>query len=84
MTWLIYKVIGTELGCKPMLYEPPHDKTNKMICASSEDTDQTGRISLYSRTQIAVSAQKKRLEVTSSAIIVLIAFLDSPNRPKKV
>ena len=24
------------------LYEPPHDKTNKMICASSEDSDQPG------------------------------------------
>ena len=24
------------------LYEPPHDKTNKMICAPSEDSDQPG------------------------------------------
>ena len=24
--------------------EPPHDKTNKMACAPSEDSDQTGRI----------------------------------------
>ena len=23
-------------------YEPPHDKTNKMACASSEDSDQPG------------------------------------------
>ena len=23
-------------------YEPPHDKTNKMICASSEDLDLPG------------------------------------------
>ena len=22
--------------------EPPHDKTNKMVCAPSEDTDQPG------------------------------------------
>ena len=36
----------------------------------------------YSRSQIAVSAQKM-LEVTSSAIVVLIAFLDSPNLPKE-
>ena len=26
----------------PFLNEPPHDKTNKMICASSEDSDQPG------------------------------------------
>ena len=25
-------------------YEPPHDKTNKMACAPSEDSDQTGRM----------------------------------------
>ena len=24
------------------LFEPPHDKTNKMACAPSEDSDQTG------------------------------------------
>ena len=36
----------------------------------------------YSRTQIVVSAQK-RFEVTSSAIVVLTAFLDSPNLPKE-
>ena len=23
-------------------YEPPHDKTNKMVCAPSEDSDQPG------------------------------------------
>ena len=38
----------------------------------------------YFKTQIAVSAKKmKRLEVTSSAIVVLTAFLDSPNLPKE-
>ena len=26
-----------------MTNEPPHDKTNKMICAPSEDSDQTIR-----------------------------------------
>ena len=26
----------------PPTYEPPHDKTNKIICASSEDSDQPG------------------------------------------
>ena len=36
----------------------------------------------FSRTQIAVYAQK-RLEMTSSAIVVLTAFLDSPNLPKE-
>ena len=25
-------------------FEPPHDKTNKMICASSEDSDQPGHL----------------------------------------
>ena len=24
-------------------YEPPHDKTNKMSCAPSEDSDQTAQ-----------------------------------------
>ena len=24
-------------------YEPPHDKTNKMVCVPSEDSDQPGR-----------------------------------------
>ena len=27
--------------CQP-INEPPHDKTNKMVCASSEDSDQSG------------------------------------------
>ena len=42
------------------------------------------RLYVYSRTQVVVSAQK-RLEVTSSAIhvVVLSAFLDSPNLPKE-
>ena len=26
-----------------LLIKPPHDKTNKMICAPSEDSDQSGR-----------------------------------------
>ena len=25
-----------------MQYEPPHDKTNKMACAPSDDSDQPG------------------------------------------
>ena len=25
-------------------YQPPHDKTNKMACAPSEDSDQPGRL----------------------------------------
>ena len=25
-----------------LIYEPPHDKTNKMACAPSEDSDQPG------------------------------------------
>ena len=27
---------------KWLMYEPPHDKTNKMICAPREDSDQPG------------------------------------------
>ena len=27
---------------KPARNEPPHDKTNKMACAPSEDSDQAG------------------------------------------
>ena len=27
-----------------MKIEPPHDKTNKMTCAPSEDSDQPGRM----------------------------------------
>ena len=29
-----------------MKYEPPHDKTNKMACAPSEDLDQTGSLGI--------------------------------------
>ena len=32
---------GKEVGD---LIEPPHDKTNKMACVPSEDSDQTGRM----------------------------------------
>ena len=27
-----------------VLYKPPHDKTNKMICAQGEDSDQPGHL----------------------------------------
>ena len=38
------------VGCKPLFtvfevfftFEPPHDKSNKMACAPSEDSDQPG------------------------------------------
>ena len=30
------------------LFEPPNDKTDKMACALSEDSDQTGRIRVFS------------------------------------
>ena len=30
------------LNLKTSSYEPPHDKTNKMACAPSEDSDQPG------------------------------------------
>ena len=32
------------IGCILIISEPPHDKTNKMTCAPSEDSDQTGRM----------------------------------------
>ena len=42
---------------KTRKYEPPHDKTNKMACAPSEDSDQPGHppslISL-AKTQISL------------------------------
>ena len=34
--------ITYQLSYKSTLREPPHDKTNKMACASSEDSDQPG------------------------------------------
>ena len=34
---------GKRVGCLAFsLFEPPHDKTNKMTCAPSEDSDQPG------------------------------------------
>ena len=32
------------LSYKLTLYEPPHDKTNKMVCTPSEDPDQPGHL----------------------------------------
>ena len=43
-----FSAFGNILSCKvsgSATYEPPHDKTNKMICASSEDSDQPGHLS---------------------------------------
>ena len=31
------------LYCLYTIYEPQHDKSNKMTCAPSEDSDQTGQ-----------------------------------------
>ena len=31
-------------GSTPGICEPPHDKTNKMACAPSEDSDQPGHL----------------------------------------
>ena len=36
------KVGGGGPLCGPSIYEPAHDKTNKMACAPSEDSDQPG------------------------------------------
>ena len=33
---------GLSVPCQSSQFEPSHDKTNKMTCAPSEDTDQTG------------------------------------------
>ena len=38
--WLLFKPFLTFV--KIWIYEPPHDKTNKMICAPSGDSDQPG------------------------------------------
>ena len=41
---LAFPVPGkTGLSCKSLLYEPPHDKTNKMTCAPIKDSDQSGQ-----------------------------------------
>ena len=42
MTWLISRSI-IRSWIDLLRIEPPHDKTKKMECASSEDSDQHGR-----------------------------------------
>ena len=39
--WFIIIIVVCPLGLS-LTFEPPHDKTNKMICAPSEDSDQPG------------------------------------------
>ena len=39
--WIQTKIIFLN-NCKYPKNEPPHDKTNKMTCAHSEDSDQPG------------------------------------------
>ena len=46
------KVVLLSLELILILYEPPHDKTNKMACTPSEDSDQPG----YSPSLIRVFA----------------------------
>ena len=36
-------------NCKVAKFEPPHEKTNKMTCAPSEDSDQPGDWIVWSR-----------------------------------
>ena len=36
-------VLACDVHRRVIPYEPPHDKTNKMICAPSEDSDQLGQ-----------------------------------------
>ena len=46
-----------------MIYEPPHDKTNKMVCAPSEDSDQPGHspslIRVFAVLSYRLSAQRR-------------------------
>ena len=43
MTYLFLNISALfNCSVKKTRYEPPHDKTNKMACASSEDSDQPG------------------------------------------
>ena len=37
-----YGSSSNEITSTKTIYEPPHDKTNKVVCASSEDSDQPG------------------------------------------
>ena len=34
----------TKFGENPLIFEPEHDKTNKVACAPSEDSDQPGHL----------------------------------------
>ena len=38
----VRKVIRTFIWAASITYEPSHDKTNKMACSPSEDSDQPG------------------------------------------
>ena len=41
----VAKIFGrVRVGTFVYKYEPPHDKTNKIACAPSEDSDQPGDI----------------------------------------
>ena len=47
LTWPIlfstFYIASSDKSCwQKLLYEPPHDKTNKMICAPSDNSDQPG------------------------------------------
>ena len=44
-TWVEINILRHNCSCRSRhfdLFEPPHDKTNKMACAPSEDSDQPG------------------------------------------
>ena len=38
-----WRVVKPKYKKSEILFEPPHDKTNKMACAPSEDSDQPGQ-----------------------------------------
>ena len=38
------RIVMRQRHCDKFIIEPPHDKTNKMTCAPSEDSDQSGHL----------------------------------------
>ena len=71
--------ISWNFGCSldKLTYEPPHDKTNKMTCAPSKDSDQPGY--LPSLIRVFAVRMKKALVLSYplSAQLRLIRLLDT-------
>ena len=55
-----YKLTGPDLW-PPIEYpnEPPHDKTNKMVCAPREDSDQPGHPTQSDSSEPSLSTRRK-------------------------